>query len=449
MATLTEGTVAKGTVVEAMPVTAVQKPARLVSMDAYRGFVMLAMASSAFGIGEIAANADVRAMFQGRWYDGAWRTLMMGLHHELRHVDWTGCAFWDLIQPSFMFMVGVAIPYSHARRVSLGESPGKIYSHVLIRSLVLILLGIFLRSGGGYTNFTFEDVLTQIGLGYAFVYLLRGTPLVVQVLALIAILVGDWYLFFQHPLPPPDFDYSKVGGGPIFTGYAGHWNRNTNFAWWFDAKAFGVGFMNLFPRPKPFEFNGGGYSTLNFIPSMATMIFGLITGEMLRRDLPLTVKFKRMAIAGLIMLAVGMSLDGYIWPFVNWTWTICPIVKKIWTPSWAIFSTGWTLLLLAGFFWLIDVKGYRAWAFPFIVVGMNSIAMYVMSYTMKGATWNAIKTHFGILKPVIDRGITGAFGQKGLEAFNQGGPVFERMLVLFALWLICLWMYRQKIFVKV
>src|SRR5262249_16648647 len=145
-----------------------EKPGRLASLDAYRGFIMLAMASS-FGSYLAAFAKNI-----GRTDDPVYRFL----HYQFEHVDWMGCSFWDLIQPSFMFMVGVAMPYSYASRKAKGDSEDKIRVHVVIRSIILILLGIFLSSNGEKeTNFTFVNVLTQIGLGYTFVFLLRGRGL--------------------------------------------------------------------------------------------------------------------------------------------------------------------------------------------------------------------------------------------------------------------------------
>jgi len=412
------------------------KPARLVSLDAYRGFVMLAMASSGLALANAASNEELLAKFDNTGFAETWKWFLKLVSYELSHVEWTGCAAWDLIQPSFMFMVGVAIPYSFARRKSLGDSYPKILFHTILRSFLLIFLGVFLRSlGQNQTRFTYEDVLSQIGMGYTFVFLLQGRGLIVQSLALIAILVGDWYLFYQHPLPPEGFDYATVGAGdghPLFTGYAAHWNKNTNFAHWFDAEAFGVGFLNLFPRQEKFLYNGGGYQTLNFIPSMATMLMGVMTGELLRGNKTSGQKLGTMIKFGFLCLALGMALDGTIWPYFNFTWTICPIVKKIWTPTWAIFSTGWTLLLLSSFYWLIDYKGWKWLGFPFVVVGMNSIVMYVMSYTMKGWISQNLKTHFG------------------QDLFSgSAAPIIERSAQLFVMWLICLWLYRQKIFIRI
>jgi len=130
---------------------------RLVSLDAYRGFIMLAMASSGFLVARVVNNnADLQD-------NSIWRFLA----YQLDHVKWTGCSFWDLIQPSFMFMVGVAIPYSYASRKAKGDSEGRIFSHALVRSLILICLGVLLSSNyERTTHFTFVNVLSQIGMGY-------------------------------------------------------------------------------------------------------------------------------------------------------------------------------------------------------------------------------------------------------------------------------------------
>jgi len=338
---------------------------RLVSLDAYRGFVMLAMVSEGLGFSHVARNFPHSSFWQF-------------LSHEFSHASWTGCGAWDLIQPSFMFIVGVAMPYSYGARRARGDSSGRMWGHVVYRAIALILLGIFLRSNGySFTRFTFEDVVTQIGLGYIFLYALLGRGVRVQSIALVVILVGYWLLFALWPTPGPGFSSMAAGIPPDwhrFTGFAAHWNKYMNPAGYFDQC-----FLNLFPWPKRWVYNGGGYQTLSFIPSLATMLFGLMTGEYLRREGELMPKVKRLALAGVACLAFGFAVDGNIWPFVDWHWSIAPVVKRIWTPSWAVYSTGWTLLTLSLFLWIIDLHDYRHWAFPFIVVGMNSVAMYVMS----------------------------------------------------------------------
>src|SRR2546425_9268679 len=139
---------------------------------------------------------------------GFWHLLC---HHQ-EHVDWVGCSLHDLIQPSFSFLVGVALPFSIASRLAKGQAFGQMFGHAAWRSILLILLGVFLRSTGQpqtQTNWTFEDTLSQIGLGYTFLFLLGFRPMRDQWLALGLILVGYWAAFALYPLPSPDFDYAK------------------------------------------------------------------------------------------------------------------------------------------------------------------------------------------------------------------------------------------------
>jgi len=395
-------------------VTTVAKglPPRLVSLDAYRGFIMLVMASEGFGFSQVARKFPESK---------SWQTL--GYHFS--HVQWLGCAFWDLIQPSFMFMVGVAMAFSYTARAAQGQSYGRMLGHAIYRSIVLVLLGVFLRSGGDQTNFTFMDVVSQIGLGYTFLFLLWNRPRWVQGTAAAAILIGYWLFFATYPLPGPDFEYSSVGVSEKWNhleGFAQHWDKGTN-----PAARFDTWFLNQFPRKNEFKFEGSGYPTLNFIPSLATMIFGLMTGELLRGAGSKQWKLGLLVGAGVAGLALGKLLD---------VAGVCPIVKVIWTPSWAIFSTGWVLLILATFYLVIDMIGWRRWSFPLLVVGMNSIAIYVMSKMLDGWISGRLKTHFG--QDLYTRYFGATYE-----------PIVEHVLVLFAMWLACFWMYRQKIFIRI
>src|SRR5437660_5497629 len=158
-------------------------------MDAYRGFVMFLM------MAEVLRMARVAQAFPGNWF---WSILA----YNQTHVEWAGCSLHDMIQPSFSFLVGVALPFSIASRLARGQRFGRMFVHALWRSLLLILLGIFLRSvGRPQTNFTFEDTLTQIGLGYTFLFLLGYCSRLVQVLVLVVILAGYWAAFAFYPLP--------------------------------------------------------------------------------------------------------------------------------------------------------------------------------------------------------------------------------------------------------
>jgi len=394
------------------PAVAAATSARLVSLDAFRGATMLFMASEIMNIPRLARD-----------YPGS--PTAGFLAHMLEHREWVGCAPWDLIQPAFMFMVGVALPFSIASRRARGQSFGRLFTHAVYRALMLIALGIFLRSQGrALTYFTFEDVLTQIGLGYVFLFLLAWTRPRVQLAAAALILVGYWAAFAAYPLPPAGFD-STTAGVPAdwphhVTGFAQHWDKNTNLAHRADQW-----FLNLFPRERPFAFNRGGYLTLNFVPSLATMIFGLLAGGLLRTARPDREKVRLLVLWGIGGLALGAALHAL---------GICPIVKRIWTPSWALFSGGWVALMLAASYFVIDMRGHRRWVFPLLVVGANSIAMYVIVHVATDYMFRTFRTHLG---GVIAQ-IPGPF-----QTITLGAAT------LMVFWLMLLWMYKRRVFVRI
>jgi heparan-alpha-glucosaminide N-acetyltransferase len=385
---------------------------RVVSLDAFRGMVMTLMLAERMRLPEVAR------LFP---HSGFWA--MIAFNTE--HVEWQGCSLHDLIQPGFSFLVGAAVPFSIASRKRKGQTFPQMLGHAAWRALLLIFLGIFLRSlGSRQTYFTFEDTLTQIGLGYVFLFLLGFTRVRTQVVTLVLILVCFWAAFAIYPAPGPQFDYPRVGvpqdWDHNYTGFLSHWNKNSNLSW-----AFDVWFLNLFPREHPFVFNEGGWSTLSFIPTLGTMIMGLLAGEWLKSDRSKEQKLRGLVIAGAALLLLGLTCQ----------WVgICPIVKRVWTSAYTLYSGGWVLLILAGFYALIECKGWRGWAFPLVVVGMNSIAIYVMAWTMTGFFGKALDRH---LERVI--AIAGPTFQ----------PVLHGFAVLLIFWLILFWMYRRKIFLRI
>ena len=389
-----------------------QPAVRNVAVDAFRGWVMLLM------MAEVLELARVSQAFPGNWF---WAFL--GFNQT--HVEWAGCSLHDLIQPSFSFLVGVALPYSIASRLAKGGTFGKMWAHALWRSFLLVALGIFLRSmHSTQTYFTFEDTLTQIGLGYPILYLLGFRSPRWQWTALGVILTGYWLAWALYPVPGAGFDYTSVGVPANwthnFTGFAAHWNKNANLG-----NAFDQWFLNLFPRTRPFVFNGGGYLTLSFIPTLGTMILGLVAGRWLRESAP-RIPMKRLLIAGVIGIAAGLLLH-----FTG----ICPVVKRIWTPSWTLASGGACFLLLAAFSWVIDVHGYRKWAFPLVVVGMNSIAAYMIAHLFA----NFFESSFRI-----------NLGPNAFKILGDGlEPLLQGIAVLLCYWLVLFWMYRRKLYLKI
>jgi heparan-alpha-glucosaminide N-acetyltransferase len=398
------------------PAVVFEKPegtTRLVSLDAFRGLVMTLMLAEAMRLPEVARVFPHSAFWT-----------VIGFNTQ--HVEWQGCSLHDLIQPAFSFLVGAALPFSIASRKAKGQSFIQMLGHAARRALLLIFLGIFLRSlHSGQTYWTFEDTLTQIGLGYVFLFALGFTRVRTQVATFVLILICFWAAFVIYPAPGPQFDYARVGVPPdwphLYTGFLSHFNKNSNLSW-----AFDTWFLNLFPREHPFVFNEGGWSTLSFIPTIATMILGLLAGEWLKGNRTKEEKRRGLAIAGISLLFAGLAFQ----------WAgICPIVKRVWTSSYTLYSGGWVVLILAALYALIECKGWRRWAFPLIVVGMNSIAVYVMSWTMEQFWGNAIERHFGRVIAAIS------------------SPPFQIVLHGFAVvmifWLILFWMYRRKLFLRI
>jgi predicted acyltransferase len=331
-----------------------------------------------------------------------------------------------MIQPSFSFLVGVALPLSLMRRSKEGQSFWWRTAHAAWRALILVLLGVFLRSThSNQTRWTFEDTLSQIGLGYVFLYMLAQTPIKVQWAAFVAIVVGYWAFFAAYPLPGPDFNWEQIQSTPDarhrLKGFAAHWNLNTNPAW-----AFDKWFLNLFPREKPFTHNGGGYSTLSFIPTLATMILGLLAGGALVSPRTSKGKLLWLLLAGILGVGLGWGLD---------VAGLCPIVKKIWTPSWVLFSGGICCFMLAGFYAVTDAAGLKAWAFPLVVIGMNSIAAYLIAHLWDDFIGKNLITHLG----------NWPFGIVG-EPYR---PLIFGATILLIEWLILLWMYRRRIFLRI
>jgi heparan-alpha-glucosaminide N-acetyltransferase len=386
---------------------------RNIAIDAYRGFVMLLM------MAEVLRFSEVARSFPESWF---WRVLS----YNQSHVPWAGCSLHDTIQPSFSFLVGVALPYSIASRLAKGKSFSNQLGHAIWRALILIALGIFLRSmHQPQTYFTFEDTLTQIGLGYVFLFLLGSVTKEKWLwVSLGAILFGYWLAWALFPVAGPGFDWQSVGVPSDWThhysGFMAHWNKNANLG-----NTFDQWLLNLFPRTSPFVANEGGYLTLSFIPTLGTMILGLIAGRWLRAAAP-NIPFRRLLIAGVAGMALGLLLHGS---------GVCPVVKRIWTPSWTIFSGGICFLMLAAFEGIIDAKGYRKWAFPLVVIGVNSIAAYMIAHLLPDFLISTFRIHLG----------HGAFAFAGLEL----QPLFEGAAVLLVCWLMLLWMYRKKLFLRI
>ena len=393
-------------------VASVDQQPRNVAVDAYRGLVMLLM------MGEVLRFWAVSQAFPGSMF---WRILA---YHQT-HVEWSGMSLHDTIQPSFTFLVGVALPYSIRSRQRKGDSFKSMLGHTIFRSIILVALGIFLRSmESPMTNFTFEDTLTQIGLGYTFAFLLTYVLPRWQWGALAAILFAYWLAWALYPAPGPNFPYASVGVPAdwhhLYTGFASHWNKNSNLG-----QAFDVWFLNLLPRPSRFLYNAGGYLTLSFIPTLGTMLLGVAAGRWFLESAP-KIPLRKFLLAAVVLVAAGL-----LFHFTG----ICPIVKRIWTPSWTLFSGGVCFLFLAAFSWIVDARRHRGIVFPLVVVGTNSIAAYLIAHLCEDFVQSSFRINLGM---------------RALNVFGSGfEPLVLGTLTLGAYWLMLFWMYRKKVFIRI
>ncbi|MHB1423846.1 MAG: acyltransferase family protein [Gemmataceae bacterium] len=336
---------------------AVAAPVRLLSLDALRGFVMLALASGGFGLTAAARH------FPG---NPVWQFLA----GQCKHAPWIGCSFADLLQPIFLFIVGAALPVARANRRRQGQDESRIAWRAVRRAATFLVLGVLFEANkSGGMAISFVNVLAQIGLGYVFVALLARSVFSHQLLAVSVILIGNWLVFTCYPLSDSavvdargraSASTANLSSGRL-TGFFAHWNKHDNVAAAFDRR-----FLNLFPRSKPFVRQTGGYQTLNFIPSMATMLLGVLAGQLLLSPRTPSRKLALLLAAALLSWQSGMILS----------WTICPCVKRLWTPTWVLVSGGGAFLALALFYWLIDVRHYRRWCLPLAGIGRTTLALY-------------------------------------------------------------------------
>ena len=350
---------------------------RLVSLDAFRGWTMFWI------VGGGALVAGLQALSPN--------ALINGLVYELNHTDWQGLRFYDLIWPSFMLMTGMSLPFSYAKR-SLTQTHHQIFMRVLRRFAVLFLLGSLRESIHFNHPYLVElsSALQPIAVAYLAAFLLVRRSWKFQATACAGILV--FYALLLAFVPAP--------GVP-----AGSYDRNANLVLWTDLATVG--------RVLP-EHWGTVICTL---PTISTTILGMLLGELLMTNRSAASKMKVIALVGLSGVALGWALNPVI-----------PIVMKIWTTSYGLASAGFACLMFLVFYWLIDVRGFKKPAFPFVVIGMNAVAIYMSESIIP---WS--KT-----VEIFTRPLAGTLG-----SFT---PLAHASAVLTVEWLVLYWMYRRKIF---
>ena len=357
---------------------------RLVSLDAFRGFIMFWI------VGGSALVVGLQALRHNRLID----TLV----YQLDHSPWEGLRFYDCIWPCFMLMVGVSIPFAYAKH-SLTQTRQQMLRQAIRRFLILFLLGSMRESVnlGSPRLIELSSALQPIAIAYLVAFLLVRKTWRFQAGVAALILLGYALLLAFVPV-------SGIG--------AGSYQRNANLVYAVDLRLLGH-------RASESVFQEGWGTVLSTIPTISTTILGLLLGQLLRSPLATSAKMRIMGILGIGGLVVGYLVSLGV-----------PVVMKMWTVSYGILSASWACLMFLLFYSVIDVLGFRKWAFPFVVIGMNALAVYLCA--------TATRLHQ----------IVGVFTKGPAEVLGPFGPLFEALAFFSVEWLILYWMYKRKIFLS-
>ncbi|WPR75560.1 acyltransferase family protein [Algoriphagus sp. NG3] len=358
---------------------------RLVSLDVYRGLTMCLLIAEAALIYESFLEASTE------------RSLANAFFMQFTHHPWNGLRFWDLIQPFFMFIVGVAMPFSLNKRMADSGDRKKVRKHILKRCLLLFLFGTGLHCVySGEVVFELWNVLTQLSFTILVTFLLIRQSWKVQLGVSMGLLL---LTEIMYRLYNPEVPYE----------------HGTNFGNYTDMLLMG-------------KINNGGWVAINCIPTAAHTIWGAICGNLLLSSKRDAAKIKALIVSGITFLVIGYGLD-----FTG----ITPIVKRIATTAFSFASGGWAILTLAFFYWLVDVKKSQAWVFPIIVVGMNSIFIYLFAEVL------AHHWLFGFVG-IFSSGI---FAPLGIGEHSV--KVITALLTWGAMWYLCYFLYKKKIFFRI
>ncbi len=358
--------------------------ARLVSLDAFRGFIMFWI------VGGSSLVLGIQSLGHNRFMDA--------LVYQLNHSPWEGLRFYDCIWPCFMLMVGVSIPFAYAKRSS-AQTHAQMLQHACRRFLILFLLGSLRESVnlGSPRWIELSSALQPIAVAYLATFLLVRKSWRFQAMAGGLILLGYFFLLAFVPAP-------GIG--------AGFYQKNANLVYAVDLALLGH-------RAKEAVFLEGWGTLLSTIPTISTTILGLLLGRLLRSHRPAISKMKIMAAIGVGGLLLGYCLSLFV-----------PVVMKMWTSSYGILSASWAVLMFLLFYWIVDVLGHRKWAFAFVVIGMNALAAYLCETVTR-------------LSPIV-----GLFTKGPAEALGSVGPLFSALTFFAVEWLVLYWMYQRKLFLN-
>lgn len=351
---------------------------RLTSLDFFRGFTMLLLISG--GTLQYFARSE---------FDG---TVVHAFFTQFTHPEWIGFRFWDLIQPFFMFIVGVAIPYSVAKRRAQGQIWAQITKHAAIRSLILIFLGVTLNTHGKNFTLSFQNVLAQIGFTYFVAFLILRTKPSIQLMVSIALILLTEVLYRLFPLS---------GDQPFVIGQTfGDW-------------------MNAIIAPGSTDH----WASFNAVPTSAHTIWGALCGQLLMSTFSDKKKLRILIIGGLSALVLGYALTA-----------VSPIIKRICTSSFMFVSGGYTILALALVYWIIDIKNYKKWANFGVVVGMNPIFIYLFAWSIKDIVIRFTEPWISLLLGWVSQNLVELLLLAAAWFFN---------------WYVCYFLYKKRIFIRI
>jgi predicted acyltransferase len=355
---------------------------RLLSLDFFRGLTMFLL---------IGKSTKLYHLFQASSIG-----IVSSLGFQFEHHPWNGLTFWDFVEPFFMFIVGVAIPFSAMKRLEKGDPWKKIFLHALQRSITLFLLGIIYYSiSAGQPVFKLWNVLTQLGFTYLIAFLLMRKPLTMQVAVSFGMLLLSELLYRFWPVE--GFNQAFVPA--------------QNFGAWVDLQLMGMT-------------EKGYWVAFNAVPTAAFTIWGVVAGLILRSDRVDNQKLKILLIAGLAGIVLGFALN-----------PITPIIKRIATSSYVIETGGWCLVALAFSHWMVDLKKVQKVPKFFAIVGMNCLFIYL--FEQFGGAPYLIR----IVKPFS---YALFFWSSDIVL-----PYATALATWFLLWYMCYWLYKNKILIKI
>ena len=355
---------------------------RLASLDALRGLDMFFLVGFAGIFRALPKLAD--------------NDFFNWLAYQVTHPEWHGFTAWDVVFPMFIFIVGVAMPFSFSRRLNQEGGKNKLYKHILTRAIILAILGI-VRSQSPLTElhpyYGLYSVLYRIGFSYLFAsIIMMNTNIRGQIYWAFGILIGYWMLLRFVPVPGYGIgDFSQEGNLVTYIG---------NLVATYISPDFRV---ILSP---------------NLTTSISNALLGVLAGHWLMTDKKGTEKTLGLLIAGIGLIIIGLIIH-----------LDFPINKKLYTTSFTFLACGISAVFLSGFYWVIDVKGYKKWSFFFVVVGVNPLTIYLASSLLR----------FGNIANVFVGGID----------FGSANALVFAVTVAAVKWLFLYYLYKQKFFFKI